>query len=262
MEILHEVHGIDQAIAERERPMEIPSGQPVGERARGDVAYEVVRPVLFNMPIFRFVRYALGAVLCTIILNSPWWSSGGSTLAKVEVRPIDSSVEIPGAASAMVTAKEEALRLDPKEPVVPQKAAAVITPSAAAKVVRTEKKRTARVTDALPQARDTGAAAEATPDTDVPHLVRSAKRIDAASLPVLKAPKEVMSSQQLGEQQANRDFWTQWLETLWQDAIELSHIILAAAVLIGFMVHLRSRIKDLFAGLSEFVSRVRPKMRT
>lgn len=256
-----DVAGVDHEAAQ---PLaEVPSDTEEAESLAGDEEMqETIKPVFFGRPILRMVKILLGATICTVMLNPPSSLFGTSTAAQVEVPPplkLGLAAEHPSASALVMEAAAEA---EETLEGFAEKVSAIIAPSAKTHIVRSEFKTGVK----LPEV-------EAVLEADATHIVKGhaagevdavegdrkryarseARRTPVTASEVIEDESSAAVAETIEEREASSA--TPWL---WRETNVLPHILFAAVVLIGFMVHLRSRILELVQSLPEAVRKIRP----
>lgn len=233
---------------EAEEPLaDVPSDDETEELV-GQVR-EIVRPVLFNSPILRLVKIVLGATIFTMVLNPPYALLDKKAIVNVEAHATQQPDVANPLLTGVATEAEEGAE-------ILKEISAIIAPSAATHLVRTEKKRSGQQF-----------AAEAVVDADAPHVVEQAgpSATDAphetASVRIVRSNARRGSAEEVEEksvldvveQLAEPKATEQTPEMVWREATVLPHVIIAALVLIGVVIHVRSRIIGLLQSIPQFV---------
>jgi hypothetical protein len=244
--------------AEAEEPLaDVPSGSDDEIEEAGGQFREVVRPVLFNTPILRLVRIVLGATFCTLVLNPPYALLSGKAAGRIEV---EAPVVQPDVSNRALMQGVELVAMEAEQDaeLVAETVSAVIAPSAGAYLVRTEKKRSAKpfVDEAVLPGDATHVARADESDSAAVNLLQVADSVKLVRAEARRGlGEEVDEKTTLGvvEQSPELKAGEKTPEMIWRDATLLPHVIIAALVLVGFLVHVRSRILGLLQSIPQFL---------
>lgn len=206
---------------------------------------EVVKPVFFNMPLLRFVKILVGATLCTVVLNPPYALLGANDVmvGTADIKEAELLPESRVSSSIVTEVMEEAeLGLE----ALAEKASSIIAPSAAPQLVRTAKKKKNQQDATKPKGQT-----EAVLEADA-KIVQNSMRREGD---VVNADGEVVEDKLVQTVQKEATEKTpQWT---WRSANMLPHFIIAAMLLIGFGIQVRSRMTGLLQSIPTAIAVVR-----